>query len=236
MDRKVFICGDTHGDYDIHKLITFNKAQPELTKEDYVIVAGDFGLIFAPFADTQEENTLREVYRKFKFTTLFIDGNHENFTRLFSLGIAEKFDGIVGVVSDDIFYLKRGNVYNINGKSIFTFGGGYSIDIARRTEGISYWKEELPNYQDYKNGLDSLEEAAYSVDYVITHTCPTSIFEQLHTYKASISQPEENLREYLEQIKNTAIFKHWYFGHFHDDIDIGDKFSMLYAKAPIELI
>ena len=43
----VFVCGDTHGTHDIHKLRNFkNHAGAHLTKNDYVIVCGDFGLLW----------------------------------------------------------------------------------------------------------------------------------------------------------------------------------------------
>ena len=38
------------------------------------------------------------------------------------------FGGQVGVLNESIFHLKRGYVYTIGEKKIFTFGGGYSID------------------------------------------------------------------------------------------------------------
>lgn len=42
----IFITGDVHGEIDIHKLNTKNfPIQRELTKDDYVMVAGDFGLV-----------------------------------------------------------------------------------------------------------------------------------------------------------------------------------------------
>ena len=44
---RIFVTGDTHGDYDIAKLNTHNfPVQRELTKEDYLIIAGDFGCVW----------------------------------------------------------------------------------------------------------------------------------------------------------------------------------------------
>ena len=43
----VFVCGDTHGTHTIHKLRNFrNHGGAHLTKDDYVIVCGDFGLLW----------------------------------------------------------------------------------------------------------------------------------------------------------------------------------------------
>ena len=43
----IFITGDTHGDIDIQKLSSKNFPKGKtLTKNDYVIVCGDFGLVW----------------------------------------------------------------------------------------------------------------------------------------------------------------------------------------------
>lgn len=44
---RLFVTGDTHGDYDIAKLNTHNfSTQEELSKDDYFIIAGDFGCVW----------------------------------------------------------------------------------------------------------------------------------------------------------------------------------------------
>ena len=41
---RVFVTGDTHGDMDIKKMnMRYFPLQKELTKDDYLIIAGDFG-------------------------------------------------------------------------------------------------------------------------------------------------------------------------------------------------
>ena len=43
----IYVTGDTHQSIDIHKLTTSNfPEQKELTKNDYVIICGDFGLLW----------------------------------------------------------------------------------------------------------------------------------------------------------------------------------------------
>ena len=43
----VFVCGDTHGTHDLMKLMNFRLwGGKNLTKDDYVIVCGDFGLLW----------------------------------------------------------------------------------------------------------------------------------------------------------------------------------------------
>lgn len=70
--NKVFITGDTHFITDINKLITFYESKEgfTLTKNDYVIICGDFG---AEWNNTVAKD-LRDIYSEFPWTTLFVDG------------------------------------------------------------------------------------------------------------------------------------------------------------------
>lgn len=51
-----YVTGDTHGNYDIYKLSTpsLNKNNISLTSNDYLIICGDFGLVWnnSPNANT----------------------------------------------------------------------------------------------------------------------------------------------------------------------------------------
>jgi hypothetical protein len=94
------------------------------------------------------------------WTTLFIDGNHENFNRLFSEEFSEidMFGDKVKKISDSIFYLQRGRVYKIDGKTFFTFGGGESIDKNSRLINIDWWSQEIPNYYEMDNAIEHLNQ------------------------------------------------------------------------------
>lgn len=71
----IFVTGDIHGTHSIEKLNTINfPEQKTMTKNDYVIILGDFGLIWN--GSKEEEYWLNWLNNK-NFTTLFIDGNHE---------------------------------------------------------------------------------------------------------------------------------------------------------------
>jgi len=231
----IFVTGDKHGVIDFNDLSS--KSFPigkTLTKSDYVIVAGDMGIIWDT-VPTETEKYLIDWYNDKPWTTLFVDGNHENFYRLNRLPIQEMFGSVVGIVSDSIFRLYRGNVYNIEGKTFFTFGGAASIDKAYRTEFVSWWEEELPSYAEMENGLFTLEKYP-EVDFIITHTCPSSVFEQLckiFMYDEILGKAgfEVGLRKYFDEIQSKVKFTKWFFGHFHQDIEINDKFTLLYNKV-----
>ena len=67
----IYVTGDTHGSNDHWKLVRFAEEHPELTKNDYVVVAGDFGGVW--YRPDLERDL--DIYSRFPFTTLFVDGN-----------------------------------------------------------------------------------------------------------------------------------------------------------------
>ena len=88
-----------------------------MNHNDYIIIAGDFGGVWD---NSNEEKYWIKWLNQKKFTTLFIDGNHENYDLLSKFDITEWHGGKVQFISDNIIHLMRGQVYKIDGKSIFT--------------------------------------------------------------------------------------------------------------------
>ena len=222
---RIFITGDIHGATGINRFSSTNFPDGrELTKNDYVIIAGDFGILWTNEPDKQEKYALKWLDNK-PWTTLFVDGNHENHFRLNNLNTKEMLGGTVGIVSSSVYHLKRGEIYTINDKTFFCFGGAYSWDIESRTIGISYWSEEIPNHAEMDHGLKNLETVQYSVDYVISHTVPISILEMIGFTKDP--NKIDATTKYLDHIANSATYKRWFFGHMHIDRDFS-KFRALY--------
>ena len=172
---------------------------------------------------------------KMKFTTLFVDGNHENFDRLYSYPIIEWHGGKVHKINSSIFHLMRGEIYEIDNKKIFAFGGASCHDIpdgildddnlekideydkrhaGYRIRGYNWWDLELPTDGELRNGLDNLCKVNNKVDYIISHCAPTSIQNAFNPY-----YPDNKLTKYFEEIKDKVEFKKWYFGHYHKNDD-----------------
>ncbi|MHB8061733.1 MAG: hypothetical protein ACYDG2_03725 [Ruminiclostridium sp.] len=38
------------------------------------------------------------------------------------------------------------------------------------------------------------------------------------------------LTDYLEKIRNKTAFSKWFFGHYHENREIGEKFVLLYDE------
>ena len=217
----IYVTGDTHAELDISKLNTTNFPQQKaLTKNDFLIICGDFGLCW--------DGSLREKWWKKwltnkNFTTLWIDGNHENFDMLYQFPQINKFGGRAREIAKDIYYLDRGQVLTIDGKKIFCMGGARSIDKALRVEHVSWWQEEMPSREEMERAIASLEQNKWRVDYVVTHCAPRSV-------QTLIADWYENdpMVSFLDRVKSDLTFKHWYFGHYHLDREVDDRFTALY--------
>ncbi len=223
----IYITGDTHGLIDFDKLYIFAKSHSELTKADYVIVAGDFGAVWS--ADTLADDLRR--YTELPFTTLFVDGNHENFDLLNAYPVETWKGGKVHKITHDIIHLMRGQMFTIDGKTIFTFGGATSVDKFMRIEGESWWPQELPSYAELDEGIANLKRRGGKVDFIVTHSCSERALaypaiRNLAREKATC--PEIGMLSYIEE---NVDFKHWYFGHFHTDAQLGAKYTALYRKV-----
>ncbi len=224
----MYITGDIHGYGDISKLNSKQFRQSRnLTKEDFVLIAGDFGLVW----DNQND----EIYwRKWllnkNFTTLFIDGNHENFDLLESYPVDNWNGGKVHVINESIMHLMRGQVFTINGFKFFTFGGARSHDKEFRKENINWWAREMPSNEEYLEGLRNLEKHDWNVDFVVTHTCPASTIELLRQ-DLSLNIEIDELNTYLDNIKERLNYKCWYFGHFHNDIKLPNNQTLIFNRV-----
>ena len=221
------IAGDTHGTLDLTKVVQYYEGrEDEFNKDDdYLIILGDVGV--CGFSASVEAET-RSVLRDLPVTTLFIDGNHENFEQLNSYPVDEWNGGKVHFVESDIIHLMRGQVYDIDGTAFFTFGGAYSIDKMYRTEGISWFPEEMPTAEEFEEGWNNLENVDFSVDYILTHSAPREVAAAMGY--GEMSDGEIALRQYLQRVADEADFEAWYFGHFHEDTEVEDVFFCLYDE------
>ena len=233
----IYITSDTHG--EIGRFWGENKMNDDhLTKDDYLIIPGDFGFIFqtkGTMAYLEEREHLKALEEK-PYTILFVDGNHENFDRLNHEFETESWHGgRVHRIRPNILHLMRGHVFEIDGKKIFTMGGGYSRDKYARTEGFSWWAAEMPSNEDYRQANASLKEHNFKVDLIITHTAPLKL---IYAMARTPDPHEQELTGYFEWLHENVDFKHWYFGHWHTDLHFTgmfDRFTAVYFDLiPVE--
>lgn len=220
----ICITGDTHGRIE---RICGNTALSVLGKGDYLIVCGDFGFVFANKGTMAYLEEYEDIQRleALPYTILFVDGNHENFDRLNAYPEEVWNGGRVHRVGKNILHLMRGQVFEIEGKRIFTMGGAHSVDKYARTEEISWWSGEIPSENELAEARESLARYGNKVDRVITHSAPANYAAALGF---DISEDERPLTELLDFVLENVSFDRWYFGHFHVDRRIDERAVAMY--------
>lgn len=252
----IYITGDIHGDPTRFSKEAFPE-QDTMTKEDYVIICGDFGLVWDKEESKNERYWLNWLQNK-PFTTLFVDGNHENHDRLDAMPVSEWNGGKVHFVRPNVIHLMRGQVFTLQGQTYFTFGGASSHDIQDgildpaayafgtqdpdfkakrkyldsmnaiyRIKGVSWWKRELPNEQEMAEGLENLKKCENKVDYIISHSPCTS--DMFLMGGRGLYQPDI-ISNYLEEVRATTEYKKWYFGHMHLNKQVSMQDICLYEQ------
>ena len=257
--------------------------QRELDKKDYVIICGDFGGVwetnrYAVQESPSEKDSLDWLEKK-PFTTLFIPGNHENYDRLtgcmderlLNSWLYEKMPseekeklrrgyprepwhgGYVRVLRPSVLMLKRGDIFAIDGKYCFAFGGARSHDIqdgilnpadyaneasfekdyaAKRSgmiriNGVSWWATEMPTQaeMDYgRSNIRSFMAKHDKLDFIFTHDAPAS--DKLYLGYDGIDE----LNRYLESLRDDMKYRQWFYGHLHDNRRVFENNYLLYEQ------
>lgn len=223
----IYITGDLHGPRGLSRLDYYFDMVNALGKSDYLIILGDFGLIWD--GSLSEDLALEDLCTR-PYTTLFLDGNHENFSLLNSFPVETWHGGKIHRIKDSIFHLMRGQIFTIDGKTFFAMGGAKSIDITHRQAGISWWKEEIPSGEEFEEAIHNLKQNDNQVDFILTHTCSSEMHEDIEEYIPLIAVSDP-VCKFLQRLEDEVRFNHWYFGHFHlDCLNIYPKHSALYEK------
>jgi predicted phosphodiesterase len=235
--RMIYVTGDTHIPINIDKLSPENfPEQSSLTKNDYVIVCGDFGLIWNHNGENETERKWKKWLDERPFTTLFVDGNHENFDRLNNYQTEVWKGGKIHRITDSIIHLMRGQVFELEGKKFFTFGGARSVDrgVVTGTEhtdrGKNWWDAELPTMAEMDEARENLALHGNKVDVIITHDLPGR--EQTLLAKAwRFSVWPTYLNSFLDDIRIETEYDQWYAGHYHMDIALTPKIREIFNNV-----
>ena len=241
----IYATGDLHGNA-LRFQPEYFPEQAEMTKDDYMIVCGDFGFVWN--GDKSDDAQLGKL-ETLPFTILFVDGNHENFDALNEYPIEQWHGGTVHKIRPHVLHLMRGQAFELQGRTFFTMGGAQSHDIADgildmdspdfykrydalrhdrgqfRINHISWWQEELPSDEEYAEARQMLERLDWKVDYIITHCAPAAIQQ-----KVNADFKPDKLTDFLEGIRSRSQFHYWLFGHYHDDRIIDEKYVLLYEQ------
>lgn len=112
----IFVTGDCHGEFLKLSGSSFPE-QNEMTKDDIVIICGDFGAVWdCDGASIMEKYWLNWLNEK-PFTTVFVDGNHENFDRLNSeFEVVDFHGGKAHRIKESVYHLMRREIFEFEGK------------------------------------------------------------------------------------------------------------------------
>lgn len=215
----IYITGDMHGDLSCFKSRKLHK----IKKGDTLIVCGDFGFIWS--GEDKEKKILKKLGKK-KYNIVFVEGCHENYDLLKQYPTSQWNDGTVRVISGNLMQLMRGNIYKIEGKQFFAFGGGQSVEKEIRMDHHTYWPDELPTKEELQFGVDNLKRNNLTVDYIITHEPPSLLSNYLNVQQTEVFANQLNIT--LTQIAKHINFKMWFFGKCHKDTVIPRKYHALF--------
>ena len=243
---KLFATGDTHGNFERFRPEYFPEGRG-LTKEDAVLILGDFGGVW--FGDDRDDEAL-DWLEGLPFTVAFVSGNHENYDLLDALPAERWNGGLVQRVRPSVLHLMRGQTFHIGGLRVFSMGGAASHDIADgilepddplfkakkrkldarramyRVNHRSWWARELPSDAEYEQAERSLNACGREVDLIVTHCAPTFLASRA-AYGQAVP---DRLTDYLETVANSCRFSFWCFGHYHDNRTFDGKYTLLYEQ------
>lgn len=218
---SIWITGDTHTPHDVSKFHEDRfPEQSNLSKDDYMIICGDFGGVWD---GGKHDATYLQWYENLPWTTLFVDGNHENFDLLNKFPVVDFCGGNAHKIRDSVYHLMRGEVFQIGDKTIFAMGGAASHDKEFRTPGISWWPEEMPSYEEMLRAGSNLLACGNKVDFVVSHCAPTCIARRINVWYGT-----DPLTEWFDHMMRQNTYKKWFFGHYHVDEDIDSMHTCLY--------
>ena len=214
----IYLISDIHGNIEFSGLSEYLNIA---TEDDLLIILGDIGLAFE---DSKENRDFTDLFMAIKKNIAFIDGNHENFGFLEGFPEEEWNGGNVRRLSKNIVQLKRGNIFNINGKTFFVFGGCKSSPKWKE-QGLWYYGEE-PEKEELQLAYDNLKKHNNKVDYILTHK-----YEQTPG-TGTVCVDLQKLTSFIDE---NVQFSMWYSGHWHKFEEVDEKHTFIYdSLIPVE--
>ena len=205
----IYLISDLHGGEDITGLENHLATAGD---NDLLIILGDVEL---SFRDTDENRRFTEYFLSLKLPIAIIDGNHENHPYLRSFPEDTCYGAKVHRLSENIVYLKRGNIYTIEGKTFFVMGGCKS-SAKWHDAGLVYPFED-PDETEVSYAIENLKNHGNKVDYILTHR-----------YGKNYVCPLQTLTDYVDE---NVSFTHWYSGHWHKQERLDERHTVVYREA-----
>lgn len=209
---RILLAGDWHGSFpQAEKAIRFARQEEIGT----IIQLGDFGIWST---DKPYLNRMQALLREWDIQMYFIDGNHEDFVRLYQKRV---LDNGTRYVRDNISHLPRGYRIHWEGLNILCLGGAASIDRLSRRKGKSWWPEEYITDADVENAV-----AGGKADIMLCHdspaTAPNGVTDDLYQQTEArkyfgtdiVDECTEHRRQ-LQKATDKVTPSLLFHGHYH---------------------
>lgn len=212
----ILLLGDIHGDSRILKTAI------EVAKESNavaIIQLGDFGMYF------DNEVWFRQDIEDAHIPIYFIDGNHDDCTKWIT------YDSVTRIWDDrNLYYVPRGTVMELDGRTVAFMGGAGSIDKKIRLERKMHWDiNENIGEEHIANLYKNIE--GKKIDMLLTHCPPNSVINehfdpaQKLWFGVDIDWQDPN-QDIIEDIWKKLDYVPVYSGHMHKKI-IGMTYRIL---------
>lgn len=216
----IYVTGDVHA--DVERFVKFKKLFGR--RKEYCLVCGDFGFVWN---NGEEEQKKLQRLARLRCTILFVEGTHDNLDLLKKYPLVEYCGGMARKLCDNVFWLQRGHVFDIDGKTVFAMGGGASLDAEERVEGVNWWPEEMPTPEELLHARQTLAARGNRVDFVVTHANPRVELGLI----GSRAERVNALSAFLSELTKSIQYTHWYFGSEHVDKLISSKMTAVFEKV-----
>lgn len=155
---------------------------------------------------------------------MFIDGNHENFGRLYATPVDDRLG--VRVVRPAVWHLPRGFRWEWSGLTFLALGGATSMSKDWRTPGVDWWPDEAITDQDVE-----LAVSGGRADVIVCHDTPPG-HEPAGIHLSNEFPQERNdaadrnrdlIRQVVDAVRPRFMWHGHYHGRYEQIVGLGDS-------------
>ncbi len=120
-------------------------------------------------------------------------------------------------------WVPRGEIEVIDDQRHLFFGGAESVDKHSRVEGVSWWRQEVPSFEETIKFLDALHfeddlTDVSGVDVVVAHDAPSFVVDRMYGQHHAPSVMCHDLEGIYKTLSEAQQPEAWYYGHHHPDV------------------
>lgn len=212
----IILLGDIHGETQaLWQAINYASK----TDATAIIQLGDFGMF------PNNEKSFYLLAEQSPVPIYFIDGNHDDCKRWCQYtDITRIWDNI------DLFYIPRGTVFELDGRTFAAMGGAASIDKDIRLQYNWHW-DEYENISPEETLRLRENAEGKKVDIFLTHCPPNSVIEQHFDardklrFGVGLDWKDYN-QDVIEHMWKMLDYPYVYSGHMHKRV-VGQTYRIL---------